>query len=392
MKKNYINLENQSIFQTYKRLPIVVDFAKGCYINAKEGKKYLDFLAGIAVNVLGHSHPKILKAIAKQSAKYIHLSNYFYQDIQIRLAIKIKHYSGFDRVFFTNSGTEATEAAIKLTRRWGSMNGKSTIIGFTGGFHGRSYGALSLMDKPVYKEGMGPFLPDTKIIEYNNIQALEENIDERTAGVFLEFLQGEGGIVSAKKEFVEKIVELKQKYGFLIIADEVQTCSGRTGKYLCFMHHDVKPDVVTLAKGIGGGLPLGCMLAREYLANVWEKGMHGTTFGGNALACACGLVVLNEIGNGLIDKVVKIGDYLNSGLEAIKNKYPDKVLEVRGLGLMKGLLLSFNAADLVAKLLEKGIISNATAGRVLRIVPPLIIKRKDVDKFIKALDNSFTQI
>lgn len=392
IKKNFIERENKALFQTYKRLPIVVEHAKGCYIFSKDGKKYLDFLAGIAVNVLGHSHPKIIKAIEKQLKRYMHLSNYFYQDVQIKLAMKLKQQSGFDRVFYTNSGTEATEAAIKLVRRWGAKNGKSTIVGFTGGFHGRTYGALSIMDKPLYKDCMGPFLPNTKIIEYNNIKALEENIDENTAGIFLEFLQGEGGIVSANTEFINKINELKQKYGFLIVGDEVQTCSGRTGKYLSFMHYDISPDVATLAKGIGGGLPLGCMLAKEYLANVWEKGMHGTTFGGNAVACACGLVVINEIENGLIENVVKIGEYLHLQLESIQRKYPDKVLELRGRGLMKGLLLSFDASLLVARLLEYNVIANATAANVLRLVPPLILKKKNVDAFIDALDQSLTKI
>lgn len=392
IKKNFIERESKAIFQTYKRLPIVVDYAKGCNIYAKDGKKYLDFLAGIAVNVLGHSHPKIIKAIERQSKKYMHLSNYFYQDVQIKLAMKLKQHSGFDRVFYTNSGTEATEAAIKLVRRWGAKNGKSTIIGFSGGFHGRTYGALSIMDKPLYKDCMGPFLPDTKIIEYNNIKALEDNINEKTAGIFLEFLQGEGGIVSANPEFVKKINELKQKYSFLIVDDEVQTCSGRTGKYLCYMHYDISPDVVTLAKGIGGGLPLGCMLAKEYLADVWEKGMHGTTFGGNAVACACGLVLINEIENGLIENVVNVGEYLHSKLESIQSKYPDKVLEIRGRGLMKGLLLSFDASILVARLLEHNVIANATAAYVLRLVPPLILKKKNVDTFIEALDKSLSNI
>jgi len=385
MKNSLIKREHDSIFQTYKRLPIVVDHAEGARITDVEGNVYLDFLGGIAVNALGHSHPKIIEAINNQIKKYIHLSNYFYQEPQVLLAEKLKSISGYDRVFFSNSGTEANEGAIKLARRWGYDKEKTHIIGFTGGFHGRTYGTLSLMDKPLYKEKMGPFLPNMRMLQYNNIQALIGEINDFTCAIIIEFIQGEGGITSAENEFIDKIFDLKKKFGFLVIADEIQCGTGRTGKFFGFNHYDVSPDIVTMAKGIGGGLPLGAILAKEELAKVWEKGMHGTTYGGNALACTTGLVVLEELDNGLMTHVSETGHYFTNMLKRIQKEFPTLIYEVRGIGLMQGLLLSFDANELVNALLEKKIITNAASGKVLRLVPPLIITKDDVNELIDTL-------
>lgn len=386
MNDSLIDKENKYFLQTYKRLPIVVDHANGCYIYNKEGTAYLDFLAGIAVNALGHSHPKIIETAKLQLERYMHLSNYFYQDAQIEFAEKLTRMSGFGRIFLSNSGAEAVEGAIKLVRRWGNLQDKTGIIGFAGGFHGRTYGALSLMDKPLYKNNMGPFLQNMTVVPFNDCEALEQNINAKTAGVILEFLQGEGGIISAKQCFVNKIFELKEKFDFLVIADEIQAGVGRTGKFFCFQHYGVKPDIATLAKGIGGGLPLGAILVRDELQDVWGKGMHGTTFGGNAVACATGSVVLEELEKGLMDNVLKIGIYLQERLQDIKNKFPDKVIEVRGIGLMQGLLLDFEADILVKALLERNIITNAASGKVLRLIPPLIIGETEINEFIDSLD------
>ena len=386
-----IEQEKNSFFQVYKRLPIVVDYAQGCRIYDKSGKCYLDFLGGIAVNALGHSHPKIIEAVCNQAKKYMHLSNYFYQEPQILMAERLKQLSGYDRVFFSNSGSEAVEGAIKLARRWGNICNKTEIIGFSGGFHGRTYGALSLMDKPNYKDKMGPFLQNTGVINYNATFALSTAVNENTCAIILEFLQGEGGVSTANKSFIKAIFDLKKQLGFLVIADEIQAGVGRTGKFFCFEHFNVKPDIVTTAKGLGGGLPLGAILAVEDLADVWEKGMHGTTFGGNAMSCAAGLVVLDELQNGLLEKVEEMGDYLHNQLIKIQNDFPELVLEVRGKGLMKGLLLTFDAALLVSSLLEKHVIANAASGKVLRLVPPLIIGKEDVDEFIYALSLSLKE-
>jgi len=389
---NIFDQENASILQTYKRLPISIDRAKGCYIYDDEGNEYVDFLAGIAVNALGHSHNEIIEVVTDQISKYMHVSNYFYQKPQVELAESLKHLSGFSKVFFTNSGTESMEGALKIARKWGNENAKKEIIAFTGGFHGRTYGALSIMDKPHYKSNMGPFLPNTRILNYNDISQLEEYIDEDTAAVVLEFLQGEGGIRLADKVFIEKLFELRDKFKFLIVADEIQSGIGRTGKYFAYEHYNVIPDIVTLAKGMGGGLPLGAILTSEELSNIFEKGMHGTTYGGNAVACRTGKVVIDKLRSGLIDEVDVIGAYLEEKLELIKKQYPNIIKEVRGLGLMRGLLLNQNAAPLMEKLLDHRVITNVASGDVLRLVPPLIVSRKEIDLLYQALIYSMKEL
>ena len=392
MSKSLIEMEKESIMPTYKRLPIVVDYAKGMYIYDKNGDSFLDFLGGIAVNALGHCYPRTIDAIEKQIRKYTHISNYFYQEPQLLLAEKLTQMTGYKSLFYTNSGTEAIEGAMKLVRRWGNLNNREEIFAFSGGFHGRTYAALSLMDKPHYKDKMGPFLEGIKVIRYNDINGLQKSVNKNTNAVFLEFIQGEGGIVEADKEFVETLFDLRDKFGFLIVADEIQSGVGRTGKFFGFNHYDVKPDVIAMAKGIGGGMPLGCLLVREGLEDIWEKGMHGTTYGGNAVACAAGMTVLDELENGLMDDVTKIGNYFKNELKKVKQDFPDLVLEVRGKGLMLGLLLNFDASILVNKLLDKKVITNAASGNVLRLVPPLIVKESEVDIFISKLRESLGEI
>lgn len=392
MENNLIEREHHLFMQTYKRLPLVVDRAEGVYIYTKDGKKYLDFLGGIAVNTLGHCNEKINQTIRIQMERYSHLSNYFYQDTQINFANKLIEATGYSKVFLSNSGTEANEGAIKIARRWGVINNKSEIIAFSGGFHGRTYGSLSIMDKPVYKDKMGPFIPDTKVIKYNDLDELHRNINNNTAAIFLEFIQGEGGITAASKEWTEQIKKLKEQYNFLIIADEVQSGVGRTGKFFGFKHFDIQPDVVTVAKGIGGGLPLGVILVNSALDDIFDKGNHGTTFGGNALACASGIVVIDELNSWVMEHVIDVGNYFSEKLNTILSKYPNYVLEIRGIGLMKGIVLSFDASILVELLLENGVISNATAGNVLRLLPPLIIEKEHIDIFIDNIELSFEKI
>ncbi len=387
-----IEREHEAIYQTYKRLPIAVEKAEGCRIYAQNGDVYLDFLSGIAVNALGHSHPKIIEAVEKQIKKYMHVSNYFYQEPQIELAEKLKQLSGLDKVFFCNSGTESIEAALKLVRKWANPKGKKEIVGFSGGFHGRSYGALSIMDKPLYKNGMGPFLDDCKVIPLNDIVTLIEQVNSDTAALFLEFIQGEGGIAEPTAEFLEVISELRQKHGFLIVADEVQAGIGRTGKFFSFEHFGFKPDIIMVAKGMGGGLPLGGIIVSSELSTLWDKGNHGTTYGGNAVACRTGAVVIEMLEHGLIGHVNVVGNYFHNELLKIKENHGGKVIEVRGRGLMKGLLLNFEASLLVDELLKRKVIANAASGNVLRMVPPLIIEKDDVDEFIIKLDESLTAL
>jgi predicted acetylornithine/succinylornithine family transaminase len=392
LRQELLKIENENFLQVYSRLPIVVSKAEGAYIWDEDGTKYLDFLGGIAVNVLGHSHPKIIEAITIQSSKYLHLSNYFYQEAQITFAEQLTKSTNYPRVFLTNSGTESVEGALKLIRKWGNINNKNNIIAFEGGFHGRSYGALSLMDKPIYKSDMGPFLSGVTIIKYNSPEELELAVNPFTTAVFLEFLQGEGGIVGVSAEFVDKLLELKEKYNFLIVADEVQAGMGRTGKFFSFEHYNIKPDIVLVSKGLGGGLPLGAILTTEELANVWDKSQHGTTFGGNALSCAVGKVVLEEINNSVMQNVLNIGEYFYEQLRLVKNEFPEKVKSVRGRGLMLGLELSFEAKLLLNELLKENIITNATSVNVLRLVPPLIITKEEVDIFIRGLNNSLKSL
>lgn len=390
--ENLIEKEQKYILQTYKRYPILIDRAYGTKIYDIYGNEYLDFLGGIAVNVVGHCHPNVITAIERQIRRYLHVSNYFYQDVQIEYSSKFLEISGYDKIFFTNSGTEAIEGALKIVRRWGNHRNKQKIISFTGGFHGRTYGSLSLMDKPHYKESMGPFLDNIKILEYNNSEALLNNIDDNTAGVFLEFIQGEGGLAKVSNSFVEKLMELKKKINFLIVADEIQSGMFRTGKLFAFEHYNIKPDIVTIAKGFGGGLPLGGILVQSHLQNIFEKGMHGTTFGGNPVACVAGLATLNVIYPNLLSQINDISKYLWNRLENIKDIFSEKVKEVRGLGLMCGLVLNFEANRLVEKLLEKKVITNATSRNVLRLVPPLIISEEDVDTFYHRLEDALAEI
>jgi predicted acetylornithine/succinylornithine family transaminase len=387
-REQIIEQEQNDFIQVYNRLPIVIDRAEGIKVWDKNGRVYLDFLAGIAVDVLGHSHPKIIEAIEKQAKRYLHTSNYLYQDIQIEFVKKLKKMSGFNKVFLSNSGTESIEGAIKLVRKWGNQHNKDEIISFTGGFHGRTYGALSMMDKPLYKNNFGPFLDGFKILPYNSISDLKSNINEKTSGVFLEFIQGEGGVVPANQDFIDILFELKNKYNFLIVADEIQSGMGRTGKFFAFEHYNVEPDIATSSKGLGGGLPLGAILVRDYLKDVFQKSEHGSTFGGNPLACATGLASLIEIENNLMDNTKIQGGYFINKLKGIASNFPKFISNVQGKGLMIGLKLTFPAKDLVNKLLDYGIISNATNQNVLRIVPPLIINKQDIDEFCLALNKS----
>jgi acetylornithine/N-succinyldiaminopimelate aminotransferase len=384
-----IDREHAVVFQTYRRISVAIDRAEGMRIYDVDGKAYLDMLGGIAVNALGHSHRRIIEAVEQQIRRYMHVSNVFYQEPQVVLAEQLVAASGYPRVFFSNSGAESTDGAMKMARRFGSATGRYDIIGFSGGFHGRTYGALSVMDKPLYKDGMGPFLPNTLVLPYNDVDALESRVDENTAAIMLEFLQGEGGITEATQEFIDAIWRLKQQYGFLVIADEVQSGIGRTGDFFAFERYGVRPDVVTIAKAMGGGLPLGGILATNEAAALLDRGMHGTTYGGNPVACVAGSVVMDEVMSGMMDHVREVGEYLHGRLRELQSALPELVREIRGRGCMQGVVLSQDAAPFIPRLLECGVIANATAGTVIRLVPPFIITRSDIDELHAALTAVF---
>ena len=385
--------EKTSLFPTYDRLPIgAVTSALGVHLTTETGITYLDAIAGLGVNALGHSHPAVVEAIRAQAGKYLHLSNLYLQEPQVLLAEKLERASEWERTFFTNSGTEAVEGAIKLVRKFFSSQSKTEVMGVANGFHGRTYAPLSVMDKAKYREHFGPFVADASCIPSYNISALEEAVSERTAAVIVEAIQGEGGIVEMPQEFARALMELRDKHDFLIIADEIQSGVGRTGRFFAYEHVGMKPDVVVLAKAIGGGLPLGAILTRKELAEALRAGVHGTTFGGNALACVAGAVTLDLVEKTYMDNAAHEGEYLRRSLEQLREAHPTAIRDVRGRGLMIGVEFTSGAREIQKKLLEANIITNVTAGEVLRMLPPLIFERKHSEELTQALAKAVSEL
>jgi len=381
--------ETAVLFHTYKRLPLEIERGEGAYLIARDGTRYLDMFAGLAVNALGYAHPAVVRAISDQSARYTHLSNYFLQEPQIRLAEMLTVQSGYEKIFFANSGTEAIEGTIKLVRKWGSTRALREIASMSNSFHGRTMGALSLMDRPRYRDGFGPFLDGFRVAEFNNPDTLRECVTPKTAAVILEFVQGEGGIRPVSQAFVETLAELQEEYGFLLVADEIQSGIGRTGKFFAFQHYQgVQPDIVVVAKPIGGGLPLGGILTRPETAGVLEPGMHGTTFGGNPVACAAGIAVIEEIINGkLMQHAAEMGTLMSSEFEQLKAKFPGLITEVRVKGLMAGIELDRDADPFVTAIRERfHILVNGTDRTVLRLLPPLIVTADQIRTTVTALE------
>jgi len=385
--------EKEFILQTYKRLPVEVDHTDGVYVYGKDGKKYLDFFGGIAVNALGYNDTRVKAAIINQVNRYMHMSNIFYMDVQIELAELICKLSGYSKIFFTNSGTEAVEAAIKLSRRWGSKENKVKLFALTNSFHGRTMGALSLTDRPKYRHGYEPFLPSVDHITFNNVSELREKIDSKTAAVFIEFVQGEGGVNVVSKEFVEELFALRDKHKFLVVADEIQAGIYRTGRFFAFEHYGVHPDLITVAKPLGGSLPLGGLLVDSKYVDVLDYGAHGTTFGGNPVSCAAGLATLNDLSeNNIGEHVTVVGGYLKQRLLEFQTKHPDFISEIRGMGLMIGAECKTDCGDFVNQLLSNGVLVNCTNGNVIRILPPLVIQQEHVDVFMSAFQKTFFDV
>ncbi|HET6273824.1 MAG TPA: aspartate aminotransferase family protein [Bacteroidota bacterium] len=375
-------------FTTYKRLPLEIDYGEGPYLYTKDGRKYLDLFAGIAVNALGHNCPAVIAAIESQMRRYIHVSNMFHQDTQIDLAELLLKTSGYDRIFFTNSGTEAMEGALKVARKWGKNRGKANIFGMSDSFHGRTMGALSITGRDKYREGFEPFLPNTGILRFNDVEDLVNAVNDKTLAVVLEFIQGEGGINLVSTEYIQMLSALKDRYRFLIIADEIQAGLGRTGKFFSFEHFGIVPDIVVIAKAVGGGLPLGAFLGTRTVADVLTSGTHGTTFGGNPVACAAGLATLRELLlNGVMENARTVGEYLKGELLEVQHSFPSIVKDVRGIGLMVGLELTIDGTAIIDKLREEGVLLNLTNNTVIRWVPPLNITRIEIDQATEALRN-----
>lgn len=387
--KEIYQQDKEAYLPVFARYQIVLDHGEGPYVYDINGKKYIDYLGGIAVNVLGHNHPGLVKAISDQAGKMIHCSNLYYTKVQAEAAVKLKKLSGLDKVFFGNSGAEANEGAIKAARKYAHSidEEKSQIITAVHSFHGRTLATLTATGQVKYQQGVGPLPQGFDYVEYNDIEALEKMVTDKTCAVMLEPIQGEGGVNMPKEEYLNKVRALCDRHDALLIFDEIQTGIGRTGKMFAYEHFGVKPDIVTLAKGLAGGVPIGAFIMTDAVAGAFHAGDHGTTFGGNPLACAAANLVLDTIAEDhLLENVETVGAYLKGKLEGFQQKYPSLITEVRGLGFILGMQLTKPGREIVDECLKYGAIINCTAGDVLRFVPPLIITKDHVDELVETLD------
>ena len=381
--------DRDALLHTYSRLPVEIVRGEGMYLVDNNDRRYLDFFGGLAVNALGYGHPAILDAIETQTRKYIHLSNLFPQQPQVELAEMLREQSGLDAVFFANSGAESLEAAFKLLRRWGADRGKTELIAFSGGFHARTMAGLSMMDVPKYRDRFGPFLQNCHVIPFNDPEALRAAVHDNTIAVVFEPIQGEGGVLPLSMELADTLRQLRDQYGILLVADEIQCGMGRTGSFLASAHFDLEPDVVTLAKSLGGGLPLSALLVGRSLREVLGPGDHGSTFGGNPVACAAGIAVLRELSGGLLENAAAMGKRMHNAFMDLQMSFPAHIEETRGLGCMQALVCTRPAAALRDVCLEQRLLVNVTREKVLRFLPPLILSEEDVDTAIAILRRAF---
>lgn len=373
------------VMHTYNRFPIALEKGDGMYVYDENGKKYLDFVAGIAVNSLGHNHKKLVETIAKQAQTLIHCSNLYWTKPQVSLATKLVENSDFDKIFFCNSGAESIEAGLKIARRYGSATGRSEVITMKNSFHGRTFGAVTATGQPHYQENFGELLPGIKYAEYNNFDSLLETVSDKTCAILLEPVQGEGGIHPADVEYLKKVRKLCDDRDMVLLFDEVQCGVGRLGTLFAYQTFGVVPDAVCTAKGIAGGVPMGLMAAKQKLADCFKAGDHASTFGGNPLASAAGNVVVDELLGGLLDNVKTNGAYLTEKLNELKDKY-DVITDVRGIGFMQGIELSIPVADVVRQTIENGLLLVNAGKNVIRFVPSLIATKEDIDEAMKILD------
>ena len=391
--KTIIETAEEKLIHTYNRYQIVLDKGDGVRLYDTDGKEYLDFGAGIAVFALGYNNKEYNDAVKAQVDKLIHTSNYFYNEPAVKAAQAVTKASGMDRVFFTNSGTEAVEGAIKLAKKYAYLKDGSTdheIIAMEHSFHGRSMGALAVTGNRHYQEAFGPMIPGIKFAKYNDLESVKSLVNDKTCAIIFETVQGEGGVYPAKKEFIEGVRKLCDEKGILLILDEIQCGMGRTGKMYTYQHYGVKPDIMTSAKALGCGVPVGAFAATKEVADAMCPGDHGTTYGGNPLATAavCKVFEIFEKDN-ILGHVNEIAPYLSEKLNELKDKFPDKIKDVRGKGLMMGMELYGQAGDVVSQMLKKGVVLISAGTSIIRFVPPLVVEKEHIDIMCEKLEEIF---
>ena len=393
--KQIIEEAESNLIHTYNRYQIVLDKGDGVRLYDTDGKEYLDFGAGIAVFALGYNNKEYNDALKAQIDKLVHTSNYFYNEPAAKAAKALTAASGMDRVFFTNSGTEAVEGAIKLAKKYAYLKDGSTdheIIAMEHSFHGRSMGALAVTGNKHYQEAFGPMIPGIKFAQFNNLDSVKELVNDKTCAIIFETIQGEGGVYPAKKEFIEGVRKLCDEKGILLILDEIQCGMGRSGSMFAFQQYGVKPDIVTSAKALGCGVPIGAFMATEQVAKALVPGDHGTTYGGNPLACAAAVEVFRLFDKlNVTDNVKNVGKYLETQLKSLVEKY-DIVKAQRGIGLIQGIELTVNPKDVIAKCLDNGLILFSAGTNVIRFVPPLVITSDDVDQMMVRLKKALDEV
>lgn len=386
-KKKLIQEYKRYVMPTYTRQPLVIVKAKGSDVWDINGSKYLDFFPGWAVSGLGHTHPLVSSALSKQIKKVFHVPNNYFNQFQGKLAKKIAQSSFDGKVFFCNSGAEAVEAAIKLARMYGSSRGRFEIITMQNSFHGRSLACLAATGQGKYRKGFAPLPKGFLQVAFNDLKALKAKIGARTVALMLELIQGEGGINVADVGYIKEVKKLCSRLGLLLIFDEVQTGMGRTGKMFCYQHYNVKPDILVLAKSLGGGFPVGAVIAQRKIADTLGPGMHASTFGGSPLACVSCLAVFQAIEKErLLAHAQTMGAYLSKKLKHLEQKY-HIIKEIRGKGLMLGIELAQEGGPIYKQCLDKGLLINCTHGNVLRIMPRLGVTKSEIDKAVKILDS-----
>ncbi len=385
-------IDERYILRTYNRSGLEIDKIRGNYIYTCDGKRYLDFFSGIAVNNLGYDED-VIRAMTDKMQSYTHISNYFSDRDRSELARVLIDNSIDGRVFYTNSGTESTEAALKLVRKWGRSNNKHKILTAINSFHGRTTGALALTGQKKYQKDFEPLINGVGHFVFNDSDSLVSMVDEDTSAVFLEPVQGESGVIPLDSDFVKTLSELREKYGFLLVMDEIQTGFRRCKRLFAYENYNIEPDLILLAKALGGGLPLGAMIVSSKLEDVIGVGDHGSTFGGNPVACAGGLAVLKKLTDkDFVRSVDENADYLYNKLLAVKEKYPHIIKELRGISMMLGLEAGEYASVIRDMAVEEGVLLNVTGGTVIRIIPPLTINSRDIDLFINVLEKIVSRL